>query len=440
MFITKKHLSRRTVLRGMGATLALPLLDAMIPARTALAQTAAKASPHLGFIYFPHGAIMNEWTPAKEGADYEMTSILKPLEPFRKQVTIISGLGNRAADGSAVHATAPGTWLSGVAPRPTHEPYGGVTADQIAAQHIGQDTPLPSLELTTEDRSGGGGACDREFGCSYSSTISFRTPTTPLPMEHDPHKVFERLFGQGNTAEERRARSEEFGSILDAVSRDAATLGKTLGPHDKAKVSDYLESVREIERRIQKMGNGVSADLELPDIPPGVPDAFDERLTLMFDLAALAFQANITRIFSMMMCREASNITYGHIGVPDAFHPVSHHQNNAQKIAKLVKIQTYHSQVFAKFLAKLKAMPDADGSMLDHSLILYGSNMSNSNMHNHFPLPIAVVGGANGRVKGNQHLRYADHTPVANVLLAILDRTAIPLDKIGDSTAEPVAL
>jgi uncharacterized protein DUF1552 len=440
MFITKKHLSRRTVLRGMGATLALPLLDAMIPARTALAQTAAKASPHLGFIYFPHGAIMDQWTPAKEGADFEMTPILKPLEPFRKQLTIISGLGNRAADGSAVHATAPGTWLSGVAPRPTHEPYGGVTVDQIAAQHIGQDTPLPSLELTTEDRSGGGGACDREFGCSYSSTISFRTPTTPLPMEHDPHKVFERLFGQGTTAEERRARGEEFGSILDAVSREAATLGKTLGPHDKAKVSDYLESVREIERRLQKMGDGVSADLELPDIPPGVPDAFDERLTLMFDLAALAFQANITRIFSMMMCREASNITYGHIGVPDAFHPVSHHQNNAQKIAKLVKIQTYHSQVFAKFLAKLKAMPDGDGSMFDHSLILYGSNMSNSNMHNHFPLPIAVVGAANGKVRGNQHLRYADHTPVANVLLAILDRTGIPLDKVGDSTTEPVAL
>jgi Protein of unknown function (DUF1552) len=440
MLISKKHLSRRTLLRGMGATLALPLLDAMIPAQTAWAQTAAKASPHLGFIYFPHGAIMNEWTPAAEGGEFEMTTILKPLEPFKKQLTVISGLGNRAADGSSVHATAPGTWLSGVTPRPTHEPYGGVTVDQIAAQHIGQDTPLPSLELTTEDRSGGGGACDREFGCSYAGTISFRTPTTPLPMEHDPHKVFERMFGQGTTAEERRTRGEEFASILDAVSADAKSLGLSLGSQDKAKVSDYLESVREIERRIQKMESSVSSDLQLPEIPPGVPEAFEERLALMFDLAALAYQANITRIFSMMMTREASNITYSHIGIPDAFHPVSHHQNNAQKMATLVKIQTYHSQMFAKFLATLQAMPDGDGSMLDHSLILYGSNMSNSNLHNHFPLPIAVVGGANGKVKGNQHLRYPDHTPIANVLLALLDRSGVPVDKIGDSTAEPIAL
>jgi hypothetical protein len=432
--------SRRAVLRGMGATLALPLLDAMIPAGTALAQTAAKASPHLGFIYFPHGAIMNEWTPATEGTGFEMSPILKPLEPFRKQLTIISGLGNKAADGSSVHATAPGTWLSGVAPRPTHEPYGGITADQIAAQHIGQDTPLPSLELTTEDRSGGGGACDREFGCSYSSTISFRTPTTPLPMEHDPHKVFERLFGQGTTADERKQRGEEFSSILDAVSTEARSLGNSLGAQDKSRLGDYLESVREVERRIQKMGGGVRADLQLPELGPGVPEAFDERINVMFDLAALAYQANVTRVFSLMMTREASNITYGHIGVPDAFHPVSHHQNNAQKIAKLVKIQTYHAQVFARFLTKLAATPDGDGSLFDHSLFLFGSNMSNSNVHNHFPLPIAVVGGANGRVKGNQHLRYPDHTPIANVLLAMLDRTGIPIDRIGDSTKEPVAL
>jgi hypothetical protein len=259
-------------------------------------------------------------------------------------------------------------------------------------------------------------------------------------MEHDPHKVFERLFGQGATAEERRARSEEFTSILDAVSSDVASLAKRLGSGDKARLGDYLESVREIERRIQKTGNNISADLQLPEIGAGVPEAFEERITLMFDLAALAFQANITRVFSMMMCREASNQTYGHIGVADAFHPVSHHQNNPQKMAKLVKIQTYHSQIFAKFLSKLRETPDGDGSMLDHSLFMYGSNMSNSNVHNHFPLPTAVIGGANGRVKGNQHLRYADHTPIANVLLAVLDRTGIPIDKIGDSTAEPVAL
>ena len=440
MYLTKKHLSRRTVLRGLGVTLALPLLDSMIPAQTPLAKTAAKAAPHMGFIYFPHGAIMDQWTPTAEGANFQISPILKPLEPFRNQLTVVSGLGNRAADGSSVHATAPGTWLSGVAPRPTHEPFGGVTVDQIAAQHIGQDTPLPSLELATEERYGNGGACDREYGCSYANTISFRTPTTPLPMEFDPHKVFEKLFGKGGTEEERKQRTEESGSILDAITKDANRLRASLGTDDKNKVNDYMESVREIERRLQKSAGSVSADLKLPEIPAGIPENFDERINLMFDMAALAYQANLTRVFSMMMTREASNLTYGHIGVPDAFHPTSHHQNNPQKIEKLVKIQTYHTKVLARFLTKLKAMPDGDGSMLDHSLILFGSNMSNSNMHNHFPLPLTLVGGACGRVKGNQHLRYADHTPVANLLLAILDRAGVPTEKIGDSTAEPVAL
>lgn len=425
------------VLRGLGASLALPLLDAMIPARTALAQTAARPAPYLGFVYFPHGAVMTEWTPVTEGADFSMTPILKPLEPFRRQLTIVSGLGNRAADGSAVHATAPGTWLSGVTPRPTHEPYGGVTVDQIAVQHIGQETPLPSLELTVEERNQG--ACDGQFGCSYGNTISFRTPTTPLPMEHDPHKVFERLFGQGATEAERKARSTEFRSILDAVSVEAAALTKTLGAADKAKVSDYLESVREIERRLQRMGNGVSADLQLPEIPPGVPESLDDRLNVMFDLAALAFQAKMTRVFSMMMTREASNLTYNHIGVPDAFHPVSHHQNNAQKMARLVRIQTYHSQVFARFLKRLGDTSDGDGSLLDHALILYGSNMSNSNLHNHFPLPISLIGGAGG-LKGNRHVVVPDHTPVANVLVSMLGKVGIPLDKTGDSTPEPIDL
>ncbi|MGE3341900.1 MAG: DUF1552 domain-containing protein [Vicinamibacterales bacterium] len=437
MFITRQHLSRRTVLRGLGATLALPLLDAMVPARTLLAQTAANPSLRLGFIYFPHGAVMTEWTPATEGAGFAMTPILEPLEPFRRQLTVVSGMGNRAADGSSVHATAPGTWLSGVAPRPTHEPFGGVTVDQIAAQHIGQDTPLPSLELTTEERHMG--ACDREFGCSYGNTISFRTPTTPLPMEHNPHKVFERLFGQGTTPEERQARSAEFTSILDAVSEEAAALSRRLGAQDRARVGDYLESVREIERRLERMGNGATDDLDLPALSPGVPEAFEERLSLMFDLSALAFQANMTRIVSMMMTSEASNLTYSHIGVADAFHPVSHHQNNAQKMARLVQIQVYHSQMFAKFLERLRATPDGDGSLLDHSLILYGSNMSNSNLHNHFPLPISLVGGAGG-LKGDNHVRVPDHTPIANLLVAMLGKVGIPLDRIGDSTPEPIAL
>jgi hypothetical protein len=437
VFITRKHLSRRAVLRGLGATVALPLLDAMIPARTLLAQTPARPTPRLGFIYFPHGAVMTEWTPAAEGAGFEMTPILEPLAPFRNQLTVVSGLGNRAADGSSVHATAPGTWLSGVAPRPTHEPYGGVTVDQIAALHIGQDTPLPSLELTTEERHMG--ACDREFGCSYGNTISFRTPTTPLPMEHNPHKVFERLFGQGTTPAEREARSAEFTSILDAVSQEAAALSRSLGAQDRARVGDYLESVREIERRLQRMGSGAADDLDLPVISPGIPEAFEERLALMFDLSALAWQANLTRIVSMMMTSEASNLTYTHIGVADAFHPVSHHQNNAQKIARLVQIQVYHSRMFAKFLDRLQATPDGDGSLLDHSLILYGSNMSNSNLHNHFPLPISFVGGAGG-LKGDTHVRVPDHTPIANVLVAMLGKVGIPLDTIGDSTPEPIGL
>jgi hypothetical protein len=437
MFITRKHLSRRTVLRGLGVTIALPLLDAMVPARTLLAQTAARPTPNLAFIYFPHGAVMSEWTPASDGKGFEMTPILKPLEPFRSQLTVVSGLGNRAADGSAVHATAPGTWLSGVTPRPTHEPYGGVTVDQIAAQHIGQDTPLPSLELTTEERHSG--ACDRQFGCSYGNTISFRTPTTPLPMEHDPHKVFARLFGQGTTADERRARGAEFSSILDAVSKEAADLSRSLGAADRAKVSDYLDSVREIERRLQRQGGGVSVNLDLPDLPPGVPESLDDRMTIMFDLAALAFQAKLTRVVSMMMTREASNLTYNHIGVPDAFHPVSHHQNNAQKIARLVRIQVYHSQVFAKFLTRLRDTADGDGSLLDHSLVLYGSNMSNSNLHNHFPLPLSVIGGAGG-LQGDRHVRMPDRTPIANLLVALLGRAGIPLDTIGDSTPEPLPL
>ena len=440
MYITKKHLSRRAVLRGLGVSLALPLLDSMIPAQTPLGKTAASPKPHLGFIYFPHGAIMDQWTPAKEGADFEITPILKPLAKFKKEMTVISGLGNRAADSSAVHATAPGTWLSGVTPRKTHEPFGGITIDQIAGQHIGQDTPLPTLELATEERYSGGGACDRDYGCSYAGTISFRTPSTPLPMEYDPHKVFGRLFGEGTTPDERKSRKEEYGSILDAIARDAASLKNSLGPDDRAKLGDYLESVREIERRVQNAGKSLSEDVKLPEISPGIPTDFEERINLMFDMAALAYQGNLTRIFSLMMCREASNLTYGQIGVPDAFHPISHHQNNPARLKNLTKIQTYHSQIFARFLDRLKAMPDGDGSIYDHSLFLYGSNMSNSNMHNHFPLPLAVIGGACGKVKGNQHVRYPDRTPMANLLLAILDRAGVPMDKMGDSTSSLVSL
>jgi hypothetical protein len=410
----------------------LPLLDAMIPAWTALAQTAATPKPRMGFLYLPHGAIMEHWTPATEGAHFDLTPILTPLAPFQKQLTVISGLENKPAIAPPVHALNPGTWLSCVTPRATQEPYGGVTVDQIAAAHIGQDTPLPSIEVATEGR-GGGGACDRNYGCSYGATLSFRTPSTPLPMEADPRKLFERLFGQGDTPQERDAITRQSSSILDLVSQEAADLQRTLDAPDRARLGDYLESVREIERRVQKMEQQDLSALVLPEVP--VSTTFAQRVELMFDMLALAYQANLTRVFSFMMAAEGSNMTYNHIGVSDAFHPLSHHQNDKARKERLVRIQTYHSEAFAKFLAKLAAMPDGDGSMLDHSILLYGSNMSNSNAHDEFPLPTLVAGGGCGRIKGNQHLRYPDRTPLANLLLTLLERAGIPEEKIGNSTS-----
>jgi len=434
MFITKKHLDRRTVLRGIGAAIGLPLLDAMIPARTALAQTAAAPKPHLGFIYFPHGAVMDKWTPAATGKDFEFPQIIKPLEPHRKYITIVSGLENKPAISPAVHAIMPGTWLSCVHPRASNDPWGGVTVDQIAAQHIGQDTPFPSIEIGTESR-GGGGTCDRDFGCSYSGTISFSTPSTPLPMEVNPRTLFQRLFGQGDTPEERKAISRQYSSILDLVQTEANDLKRDLGPGDRAMLSDYLESVHEIERRVQKMEARDLSTLHLPGTPAGVPERLDDHLNLMFDLTTLAWQANLTRVFSMMMVAEVSGQTYNNIGVSDAFHPLSHHQNDPAKMERLAKIQTYHSTVFAKFVAKLAATPDGEGTLLDHSILLYGSNMSNSNMHNNYPLPSAIVGGY-GKIKGNQHLKYDNREPLANLLLTVLDRAGIPQDKVGDSSGE----
>jgi Protein of unknown function (DUF1552) len=431
MFIFRKHVSRRTFLRGAGVAVGLPFLDAMVPAWTALAQTAASPKPRMGFMYLPHGAIMEHWTPAAEGTSFELTPILKPFAPFQKQLTIVSGLENKPAIAPPVHALNPGTWLSCVTPRVGQDAYGGVTVDQIAAAHIGQDTPLPSLEVATEGR-GGGGACDRNYGCSYGATISFRTPTTPLPMESDPRKLFERLFGQGDTAQERKAISKQYSSILDLVTQEAADLQKTLDAPDRAKLGDYLESVREIERRVQKMEAQDLSSLDLPEVPVGT--TFDQRLNLMFDMIALAYQANLTRVFTYMMAGEGSNVTYNHIGVSDAFHPLSHHQNDRSRKERLVRIQTYHSQAFAKFLTKLAAMPDGDGSVLDHSILLYGSNMSNSNAHDEFPLPTIIVGGGAGKLKGGQHLKYEDKTPLANLLLTLLDRAGVPVEKVGNST------
>ena len=432
MYITKKHLSRRAMLKGAGYAVSLPLLDAMIPAATALANTAAAPKVRMAFVYFPHGAVMNQWTPQKDGPDFDLPPIIAPLKPFQKQLTVISGLENKSAIAAPVHAITPGTWLSCVPPRISHDPYGGITIDQIAAQHIGQDTPIPSLEVATEER-GGEGSCDRNYGCSYGKTISFRDPSTPLPMEHNPRKLFQALFGAGDTADERIRLARESRSILDLVSREAGDLRKSLGTRDRAALDDYLATVREIERRVQQLENRDLSTIELPDAPAGIPSKFDEHIRLMFDLIALAWQANLTRVVSFMMAAEVSNQPYNFIGIPDAFHPLSHHANNPNKLSNLAKVQAFNTGEFAKFVAKLQSLPDGEGNMLDNSILVFGSNMSDSNAHNHFPLPMAIVGGGAGRIKGNRHLRYPDKTPIANMHLTILDRIGVPMETFGDS-------
>jgi hypothetical protein len=437
MFITKRHIPRRTFLRGMGVGLALPLLDSMVPAGTLLAQTAAKGLPRLGFVYVPHGAIMDKWTPATEGANFEFTPILKPLEPFRDYVNVVSGLGHQAADTTAVHSLSPTTWLSGVRPKATQgvDALAGITADQVAAQAIGQESLLPSLELATEDHSGLIGSCDRDYGCIYMNTLSWRTPTTPMPMEINPRKVFERMFGEGGSAAERLARIKEDRSILDALTKEAASLQLQLGPSDRQTMDQYLENVREIERRIQRAEKSQGdEELLLPSRPAGVPFDFEEHVRLMYDLMLLAYQANITRVSTFMVSREVSNRTYTQIGVTDGHHAISHHQNRAEKMEKNVRIQTFNVNMFGQFLEKLKATPDGDGSLLDHMVLLYGSNMSNSNAHDHFPLPNLLVGGGAGQLKGNRHLRYPDHTPMTNLIVSMLDKVGVHQETLGDST------
>lgn len=432
MFITKKHLPRRAVLRGIGATFALPFLDAMVPAATALAATAAAGKPRLGFFYLPHGAVMEHWTPDTVGSDFELKRILQPLAPFKNQLTIVSGLDNKPAQSSAVHSITPGTWLSCASPQRSHAPFGGITADQVAAQTIGQETALPSLEVSTEER-GGSAACDGTYGCSFGNTISFGSPTTPLPMEFSSKRLFQKLFGQGDSPEERAKISADYNSILDMVMSEAADLKKTVGAQDAAMLDNYLSSVREIERRVQKLEERDLSVFDLPEIPVGIPN-FETQIELMFDMIALAYQTDLTRVSSFMLAAEVSNQAYTHINIPEAFHPLSHHNNSPKSLEKLAQLQTWHTQVLAKFLAKLADMPDGEGSVLDNSLFLYGSNMSNSNTHNNFPLPSVLIGGAAGKVKGNQHLKYADHTPLANLLLTMLQRSGVPVESHGDST------
>jgi hypothetical protein len=440
MFLTKKHLSRRTVLRGLGAGLSLPLLDAMIPASTALAQTAAAPKPRLGFFYFPHGAVMEKWTPAKAGRDFELPPIIQGLAPFKDQLTIVSNLGNKPGESRAVHALVPATWLSCVHPRETLEPYMAPTVDQIAAQHIGQETPWPSLETATAQGQGTGSACERGYGCTYTGTLSFRNATTPLPIESNPRQLFLRLFGQGDTASERRFLTEQTGSLLDMIAGEVSQLRGKLGPQDRNTLGDYLESVREIERRVQMNAQGDLGKLALPEVPGATSESFDEHLKLMFDLILLAYQGNLTRVQSFMIAPEVSEMTYNHIGVPDAFHALSHHQNDAARKERLAKIQQYHVDVFAGFLAKMQKIPDGDGNMLQNSMLLFGSNMSNSNAHNQYPLPTAVVGRGGGALRGGQHINFAQRTPLANVHLTLLQRAKVPIKTVGDSTGAIVEM
>jgi hypothetical protein len=399
MFLTQKHLARRSFLKGIGATVALPLLDAMQPAFAAT----TGGAPRVGFVYVPHGMVMKHFTPDAAGTGFAFKDINQSLEPYRDRLSIVSRLHHKAADSTAVHSLSPTTWLSGVRPKPTQgvDAYAGVTADQIAASVIGQDTLLPSMELATEDHAGLIGACDRDYGCIYMNTLSWRTPTTPMPMEINPRKVFERMFGQGENEAARLARRLEDRSILDAVTAQATGLSQHLGSHDQHTLDDYLEGVREIERRLARAESQVAAnaDIDIPQAPSGIPFEYEEHVRLMFDLLALAYRADITRVFTFMMAREVSNRTYTQVGVTEGHHAVSHHQNKAEKLDMLARIQAFHIGLFGEFVAKLDAIPDGDGSLLDHSMLLYGSNMSNSNAHDHYPPPNVLVGGG-GRPQG----------------------------------------
>jgi hypothetical protein len=439
MFITKKHISRRTLLKGAGVSLALPLLDAMVPASTALAQTAATSKLRTGFFYIPHGAIMyntphgpamDKWTPSGAGADFKLSTILGPLEPYKKYVSSFGNLENKASAGS-VHTLNPATWLSATRPDGVgSHPHMIATLDQVIAKSIGQETPLPSLEIasetTVQSAAGGGG--------SYT-TLSFRDPESPLPMEYNPRKVFLHLFGEGDNPEDRAFISRQNKSVLDLITDRTKQLQSQLGNNDRAVLDGYLETVREIERRAQKAASSNLSSMKLPNAPVGELEDFPEQVKLMFDLVALAFQADLTRVVSYIMVAEGTNRTYNHVGVPDAFHPVSHHANDIERLNKLVKIQTWHVQMFSQFIAKMAATPDGDGTLLDHSIFMYGSNMSNSDLHNNYPVPNIIVGGGNGKVKlGGQHILLPERTPIANLHLTLLQKAGIARDKWSDST------
>ena len=445
MITGKKSLPRRAFLRGVGATIALPLLDSMVPAFAATRDTAEKPISRLGVVYVPHGAVMDKWTPTATGKNFELSPILEPLAPFRDQLLVVSGLDNRPAlhrEGEPVagHGPITGAFLTGAHAKPTEgaNVESGVSMDQIAATHFAKYTQLASLELGLEENDIAG-ACDVGYSCAYINSISWRTPTTPLPVQNNPRAVFERLFGDSDTTETaaRRARLLKEASILDAVTAKVARLQAKLGASDRNKLDEYLESVRDIERRIQKAEEQIDRDLPLMERPSGaIPATFEAHCKVMMDLQVLAYQTDMTRVITFMISKELSNHTYPEIGVPEPHHPLSHHQERPESLEKLVKLQTFHMQMFAYYLEKLRSTPDGDGSLLDHILIMYGSGMGNSNLHDPRNLPMLVAGGGSGRIDTGNHIRCPEGTPLSNLFLTLLNKVGVPAENIGDSTGQ----
>lgn len=436
-FITRKSLPRRTFLKGVGASFALPLLDAMIPAATAANRTPADGVRRLGYIFMPMGCDESRWTPGSEDTLDKLSPILDSLKPVKEQMTVFTNMELKPAYPGS-HATSNSSFLSAAKAKVTESSdyYLGTTADQVAAKQIGHQTQLPSLELAM-DLMQTVGQCDNGYACVYQNNLSWSSPTTPLPAEAHPRLVFENLFGEGGTPEERRAALRERASLLDSIADDMNRLKRELGASDQARVSEYLDSIREVERRIQNAQTD-SKDNPLPDLerPMGVPASYADHARLMFDLQLLAFQGDITRVTTFQIARETSNRTYPEIGVPDPHHPLSHHGDDPNKIARMAKINTFHVSLFAEYLEKLQNTPEGNGSLLDNVLLLYGSGIGNPNVHNHTNLPIILAGGAAGGMKGNRHIRYDKPTPLANLHLTLLDKVGVKLDKFGDSNGK----
>jgi hypothetical protein len=442
MIITKKAVSRRTVLRGIGAAVSLPLLDAMVPALTALADTPAKAVSRLGVVYHPNGVIYDKWLPKGVGREFELSPVLSPLEPFRDRLVVVTGLSSDQAealgDGGGDHSRASGSYLTGVHVKKSDSVVeNGISMDQIAARAFGSQTQLSSLQLTADDASLVG-SCDVGYSCAYSSTLSWLTPTLPLMAENNPRVVFERLFGSSDStdARVRAARLEQGRSLLDSVTDRVKQLQRRLGATDNRKVNDYLASLRDVERRIQKAEEQSSKEVPEVERPAGVPDGFGPHVQLLYDLQLLAFQSDLTRVTTFMYGREQSGRPYPQIGIPEPHHQLTHHQNDPVKMEKCAKIQTYHVKLFADYVEKLRSTSDGDGSLLDHVILLYGGGISNSDRHTHGPLPTLVVGGGAGTIKGGLHLVCPDRTPLTNLQLTLLGSLGVPTEKLGDSTGQ----